>query len=127
MGYDKPDLGFVIHYQAPGSVISYCQQVGRAGRAIPHAVGLLMYGREDDATHEFFRRRAFPDASWVEAILEALSASDEMTLRHLQGDGQSEARSAPADAQVPFSQQPGAGDQGRLPVAAHAGSVSHGP
>src|SRR5215207_11453627 len=28
MGYDKPDLGFVVHYQAPGSVISYYQQVG---------------------------------------------------------------------------------------------------
>ena len=37
MGYDKPDLGFVVHYQAPSSIISYYQQVGRAGRAIKKA------------------------------------------------------------------------------------------
>ena len=44
MGYDKPDLGFVIHYQAPGSIVAYNQQVGRAGRGIEHAVGILMAG-----------------------------------------------------------------------------------
>ena len=37
MGYDKPDLSFVIHYQMPGSVVHYYQQVGRAGRAIESA------------------------------------------------------------------------------------------
>ena len=44
MGYDKPDLGFVVHFQAPGSVVAYYQQVGRAGRGIDRAVGVLMHG-----------------------------------------------------------------------------------
>src|SRR5581483_1180648 len=47
MGYDKPDLSFVVHYQAPGSVISYYQQIGRAGRAIEHADIVLLRGGED--------------------------------------------------------------------------------
>jgi ATP-dependent DNA helicase RecQ len=44
MGYDKPDLGFVVHYQAPGSIVAYYQQVGRAGRAIDQAFGILLSG-----------------------------------------------------------------------------------
>src|SRR5688572_9574515 len=46
MGYDKPDLGFVVHYQAPSSAIAYYQQVGRAGRGVEEAhVILLQIGR----------------------------------------------------------------------------------
>ena len=60
MGYDKPDLGFVVHYQAPGSIVSYYQQVGRAGRAIDHAIGVLMIGGEDDDIHEYFRNQRVP-------------------------------------------------------------------
>ena len=60
MGYDKPDLGFVVHYQAPGSVISYYQQVGRAGRAIERAEVVLLRGTEDRRIQDFFIEQAFP-------------------------------------------------------------------
>ena len=76
MGYDKPDIGFVVHYQAPGSIVAYYQQVGRAGRAISHAIGLLMSGDEDADIHEYFRRSAFPVEAWVTAVLDVLEESD---------------------------------------------------
>lgn len=84
MGYDKPDLGFVVHYQAPGSIVAYYQQVGRAGRAIDHAVGVLMSGEEDSHIHDFFRKSAFPKEGWVLAILEALEESDGLGVLQLE-------------------------------------------
>ena len=84
MGYDKPDLGFVVHYQAPGSIVAYYQQVGRAGRAIDHAVGVLMSGREDGEIQDFFRHSAFPAETHVNAILEALANSDGLSERRLE-------------------------------------------
>jgi ATP-dependent DNA helicase RecQ len=72
MGYDKPDLGFVVHYQAPGSVIAYYQQVGRAGRAVAHADVILLRGAEDRRIQDFFIEQAFPPRELVERVLEAL-------------------------------------------------------
>jgi ATP-dependent DNA helicase RecQ len=85
MGFDKPDLGFVVHYQAPGSIIAYYQQVGRAGRAIDSAVGVLLAGREDDDIHSYFRTTAFPSEHEVRAILDALADSDGLTEPQIQG------------------------------------------
>ncbi len=84
MGYDKPDLGFVIHYQAAGSVVAYYQQVGRAGRAIEKAYGVLLSGREDKDIHEYFRRSAFPDERDVNAILETLTDHDGLSVPQIE-------------------------------------------
>jgi ATP-dependent DNA helicase RecQ len=81
MGYDKPDLGFVVHYQAPGSVVAYYQQIGRAGRAISVANAILMCGTEDSDIHEYFRKTAFPTEENVQKILDLLEEVDSMSIR----------------------------------------------
>lgn len=72
MGYDKPDIGFVVHFQTPGSVIAYYQQVGRAGRGLTSAYGVLLSGREETDINNFFIESAFPSEEEVGKVLEAL-------------------------------------------------------
>jgi len=71
MGYDKPDISFVIHFQMPGSAVGYYQQVGRGGRAIKSAYGILLKGEEDYKINEWFIKSAFPTPNEVVEILTA--------------------------------------------------------
>jgi ATP-dependent DNA helicase RecQ len=75
MGFDKPDLAFVIHYQTPGSVVAYYQQVGRAGRALKAAHGVLLSGAEETDITDFFIESAFPSREEVAGVLAALQGA----------------------------------------------------
>ena len=72
MGFDKPDLAFVIHYQSPGSPVAYYQQVGRAGRALRESLGILLRGTEDADIQDYFISSAFPPADRAERVVSVL-------------------------------------------------------
>ncbi|MGA5463080.1 RecQ family ATP-dependent DNA helicase [Mycobacterium sp. NPDC050041] len=72
MGFDKPDLGFVVHLGAPSSPIAYYQQVGRAGRSTAEAEVVLLPGREDQDVWRYFASVAFPSEAMVRDVLRAL-------------------------------------------------------
>lgn len=73
MGFDKPDLGFVVHVGSPSSPIAYYQQVGRAGRGVEHAEVLLLPGKEDEAIWQYFASVAFPPEEQVRRTLDVLA------------------------------------------------------
>ena len=86
MGYDKPDIGFIIHFQRPGSLVAYYQQIGRAGRKTGmDAYCYLMTGKEDRTISEYFIETAFPTESQEREIISALEQNSQgLTLPALQ-------------------------------------------
>ncbi|WP_157155774.1 ATP-dependent DNA helicase RecQ [Diaminobutyricimonas sp. LJ205] len=74
MGFDKPDLGFVVHLGAPSSPVAYYQQVGRAGRATDNADVLLLPGEEDEAIWQYFATASMPDERRATAVIAALGS-----------------------------------------------------
>ena len=86
MGFDKPDLAFVVHYQTPGSAVAYYQQVGRAGRALDAAYGVLLSGQEETEITDYFINSAFPTRVQVQEILNALEEKPEgLSIREIEG------------------------------------------
>ena len=77
MGFDKPDLSFVVHVGAPSSPVSYYQQVGRAGRGVERAEVVLLPASEDRAIWEWFGSQGFPPEDQVRAVLDGLDRQRE--------------------------------------------------
>jgi len=72
MGFDKPDIGFVIHFQKPGNIVAYYQQIGRAGRKLKNAYAVMLYGPEDDEINEYFIDSAFPTERDMNEIIDVI-------------------------------------------------------
>ncbi len=73
MGYDKGDISFVIHFQSPSNIVTWYQQIGRAGRSLQDAYVFLMTGSEDERINEYFIRTAFPSRKEAEQVMELIS------------------------------------------------------
>lgn len=84
MGYDKPDIAFVIHFNRPASMLEYYQQIGRAGRGIKDAEAILLTNSEDDSTLQFFINNAFPKVEVLRDLLDFLETVSSVKLNELQ-------------------------------------------
>ena len=73
MGFDKPDIAFVVHFQKPGNVVAYYQQIGRAGRAIDKGYAILLCGEEDDEINNYFIDSAFPTEELMEDVIKVVT------------------------------------------------------
>jgi ATP-dependent DNA helicase RecQ len=72
MGIDKADLRFVVHYDIPGSIEAYYQEVGRAGRDGNPATCLLLFNYADTFTQEFFIDGSYPPRDMIERVYEVI-------------------------------------------------------
>ena len=85
MGYDKPDLGFCVHVGSPSTPVAYYQQVGRAGRAVAHAEGVLLPSDADERIWDYFATASIPDPQTADKVLLSLG-NDGRTLLEIEAD-----------------------------------------
>ena len=81
MGFDKSDIGFVIHFQKPGNLVAYYQQIGRAGRGIDRALAILLSGEEDDEINNYFIDSAFPTEGLMTEVMEKIRNNPDPGMR----------------------------------------------
>ena len=85
MGYDKPDIGFVIHFQRPANIVSYYQQIGRAGRGIELAYAILMCGEEDEHINQYFINSAFPTEKDMNIVVDFITDNPGKSISEIKG------------------------------------------
>ena len=85
MGYDKPDIGFVIHFQRPANIVSYYQQIGRAGRGIELAYAILLCGEEDEHINQYFINSAFPTEKDMNIVVDFITDNPGKSISEIKG------------------------------------------
>ena len=84
MGFDKADIGFVIHFQRPGNIVAYYQQIGRAGRGINQAYAFMLCGSEDNEINNYFIESAFPTEELMTEVINTVMSHQGISIYELE-------------------------------------------